>query len=221
MSERFKVFGLQRSGTNAVHKLLCDNFKVVSLDHSYGWKHGSAEAFINAEQGAVLVHCVRDPLAWLESCFRFFKRTVGIAGTDKRFRRAWCFHEFLRRPHYEFANPIDRWNRMNRHWMTAYAGPVLTVRDELIYGSDSQTQFIAWVKQQLGWQRHEKLSLCDLRVTPAGTLLNERMDSGYFVKRQYLARYSPEDLLHCHCHIDWELAHLMGFTKEGQPHATH
>ncbi len=86
-----RVFGLQRTCTNLVRRGLMENFEVHPLTDGADWKHGPIGRTGWKEWNGQLpriVVCVRNPYAWLASCYGYFKRcaapTRASAGASPR-----------------------------------------------------------------------------------------------------------------------------------------
>src|SRR5258708_8117767 len=133
----FKVFGLQRTGTNLIRALLTRNFHVGYLEESAtGWKHGPSRIKDTTWNGTPIrfIVCVKNPYAWASSCYRFFRRVYdGDVTMAPQFQRdpSMSFDEFVMTPSYTFETPIHRWNEMNRLWLsTLPTERTLVVRQE-------------------------------------------------------------------------------------------
>jgi hypothetical protein len=118
----FKIFGLQRSGTNLAQLLMLQNFEVASLEKQNEWKHGPISEkhrdWVKDGQPVRLIICVKNPYAWLVSCYNYFRLNKHFDRTiDRCFQKTWTFGQFVHKPSYNFQNPIDRWNKMIRHWL--------------------------------------------------------------------------------------------------------
>src|SRR4051812_48941571 len=101
------MFGLQRTCTNVVLKGLKTNFYVESQEIGREWKHGQIKNA--AEDGLRIVCCFRNPWAWLIAMYRW--SFSGDRHGCPHFSKTWTFPRFLTEMHYEFANPVERWNR--------------------------------------------------------------------------------------------------------------
>ena len=84
------------------------------------------EAWAPAERGCAVegqavrfVLCVRNPYAWLVSCFRYFRKAVGRdPSLPAQFRDdpSQTFEQFLKQACYEFQCPVDRWIGCTWRW---------------------------------------------------------------------------------------------------------
>ena len=119
----YKIFGLQRTGTNLMAALLERNFRVLSLEPRTEWKHGPVGKVQRTWQGQAVryVVCVRNPYAWLVACYRYFQKVKGLdRSIAPQFERnaSMSFDEFVMTPSYGFDSPVARWNQMNLHWLS-------------------------------------------------------------------------------------------------------
>lgn len=192
----FKVFGLQRSGTNLTQALLSKNFHVQYLDsHDTGWKHGPLRLDGGLWRGLPVrfVLCVKSPYAWAVSCYRFFQNSRGCDPTmAPQFQKdpSMSFEEFLLTPHYSFQTPIHRWNQMNRLWLaTLPSDRTLVVRQE--DQLHDQVLILQAAEKKLSLKRRlEELVPIDQRVDVDVTVRGA-MNRNYYIDRQYLEWYSP------------------------------
>jgi hypothetical protein len=192
----FKVFGLQRSGTNLARAQLSQNFHVQYLQETEsGWKHGPLRLAGGMWKGQPVrfVLCVKNPYAWALSCYHFFRNSVGGDPTmAPQFQRdpSMSFEEFLLTPSYSFETPMHRWNQMNRLWLsTLPADRTLVVRqeDQLI----DQQAVLQQIDKKLGLKRRsEALRPIEQRVDVDVKLRGE-MNRDYYLDRQYLEAWSP------------------------------
>jgi hypothetical protein len=195
----FKVIGLQRTGTNLMVALLARNFHVHSLEIGAEWKHGPVEQpdrqWNNTPARFVL--CVKNPYAWLTSCFRYFRVATGADSTvAPQFVRdpAMPFEEFVLTPSYEFASPMHRWNQMYKLWLTTLPMErtvVVRHEDQL----KDQIEVLAEAQQKLGLTPLGRLQGIAERVDVEARL-GAPMDRGYYLEREYLSSFSPA-LLEC------------------------
>lgn len=144
-----KILGLQRTGTNLAAYLASRNFGVTYLtDEDTGWKHGK---YLPGpwSADAKFILCARHPLAHLLGFWRLLNRDYAIDGNHPpQYRTGMSFAEFLETPCYEFANPVDRWNRMYGHWLDALPNE----RTALVRLEDQSDQswVIGYVGRKLG-----------------------------------------------------------------------
>jgi hypothetical protein len=193
----FKIFGLQRTGTNLMAALLTRNFHAESLEKWTRWKHGTAEKPLVRWNGTCVryIICVKNPYAWLASCFRYFCKARGRDPTlPSQFERhpSMSFDEFITSPSYEFTNPIERWNRMNEHWLGSLPSrhrAVVRHEDILV----DQIPILKQIDRTLNFSRRTiGLRRIHRRVDVVpGDLPVERR---YYLQREYMLEYSPSTL---------------------------
>jgi hypothetical protein len=214
------MFGLQRTCTNLVRRLLMDNFDVLSCERGLEWKHGpilSVDRHVDGRRMRLVV-CVRDPLAWLPACRRYFH---GYQRADStvcpHFRRRWSLEEFCRHRHYRWASPIDRWNELNRHYLGTLAtapGLGVVVRSEDLMGEEGQATEIRRIQDALSLTPTRDLQPIVHRVDNLCQVRRQRMDFGYYNHRAYLGDYSPELLAWVLDRLDKSLVAQLGYEHE-------
>lgn len=123
MQLRVHIYGLPRSGTNAIAALIRRNFAdrlchVETPDHlGYvsEWKHGPIvhERF-KPDRRYVIVH--KHPLVWLVSFWEFLRSGADWANWN---RADWHadFRVWITRPWFGHATPIDWWIQQHRQWL--------------------------------------------------------------------------------------------------------
>jgi hypothetical protein len=218
----FKVFGLQRSGTNLAQHMVETNFLAQCLDEaSTGWKHGP----VRLPGGTLRNHpvyfvlCVKNPYAWAVSCYRYFQQSFGMDPTmppqfiaDPRM----SFERFVRSPHYAFESPVHRWNVMHRLWLsTLPAGRTMVVRQEDQF--DNQQVFLETIEARFGFARREsRLALIERRVDVDRAILGQ-MNSNYYRHKEFLRDYTADSLAWMNSVIDGELMDRFAYVLESSP----
>ena len=214
----FKVFGLQRTGTNLMVALMLHNFHVHSLEIGAEWKHGpirEPERMWNA-QLARFILCVKNPCAWAVSCYRYLRNSYGFDPTvSLEFQRdpSVSFEEFLIRPSYGFPTPIHHWNQMYRLWLgTLPPQRTVVVRqeDQLI----DQRKLLQTVQRQLGLSPRAAVLEGFAEKVDTDSRLLGRMDFDYYLDRQYMLEYSPCVLERINALIDTSLMKRFGYETE-------
>lgn len=214
----FKMFGLQRTGTNLMVALMLRNFDVHSLESGTEWKHGPVKMPQRTwnRQPARFVLCVKNPYAWAVSCYRYFRKAKGVDATvapEFLAKPSMSFEEFVTGPTYGFPTPIHRWNVMYRLWLnTLPADRTVLVRheDQL----RDQVCVLKTVERRLGLVRraaalqpiHERI---DVNAKPVGP-----MDVRYYEERAYLRKYSPQLLEATKLLVDKSLSRQLGYDSE-------
>src|SRR5579859_5248770 len=215
----FKVFGLQRTGTNLMRALLSLNFRVEYLEESAsGWKHGPLRLPGGMWNGkpARFVHCVKNPYSWAVSCYRFFRASHGSDPTmapQFQVDPTMSFEEFVITPSYSFPTPIDRWNQMNRLWLnTLPCDRTLLVRQEDQF--HQQLQILQDAERKLQLHRNaDRLQPIEQRVD-VDAKRHGPMNRNYYLDRQYLAEYSPTLLERVNALVDPSLMRQFGYRLE-------
>lgn len=220
----FKVFGLQRTCTNLTVHLLTKNYRVVPTESGGQWKHGCVRHFPWQQDGEPVrvIICVKHPLAWLDSFYRWCK---GNALPDGRFNDGglikakfiptMSFAGFLRMPCYEHATPIDRWNAMNQHWLGLSADPqaVQIVRSEEYYDIAGQRRVLRRLERAFGLERsRERILGQHRRVSANGRVKRVPMAFDYYTQEHYLESYSPFLLQFVRERVDLQLLEQLRYT---------
>jgi hypothetical protein len=217
----FKVFGLQRTGTNLMQALMQKNFQVRYLSEaSTGWKHGAPQpaCFIDGGSKTRFVFCVKNPYAWLVSCYRYFCRahtTDQTVAPDFKRDPSMSFAEFVCSPSYEFQTPVHRWNFMNRCWLTTLPEQrLVVVQQERQLDSVSQVQILERIEQKFRPRRQSKtLQGIDQQVD-VNASLQGAANREHYVLRHYMIEYPPALLDMVNEVIDPDLMDYFGYQDE-------
>lgn len=228
MSVPFKVFGLQRTGTNLMQFLLLHNFDTCSLHGKvFEWKHGRILSghqnwSINGEEVRLIV-CVKNPYAWTVSCYKFFQRKFP---SDKsacpRFRKEWSFEDFVTRQHYSFLHPIDRWNQMYSHWLDF---PLNKKRLEVVLNEEVLT-LDTQKKKLKEIQTRQGLTLCSEEVGGAfrhityDMKMGDKFNSDYYKNHLYLSAHTQKTIDFINAHVNKELLRTFGYPYFSAPTPT-
>lgn len=214
----FKVFGLQRSGTNLMVALMERNFHTHSLEIGAEWKHGVVEQPDRTWNGAAarFVLCVKNPYAWLVSCYRYFQAAHGADGTvAPQFRAdpSMSFEEFVLGPSYEFETPVHRWNAMHRHWL----GRLPPDRTAVVRHEDEVADPVAVleaVRRKLGLRPScPRLEGIQARVDVRATL-GARFDVTYYRERAYLREFTPALAARADGLLEPEVLGFFGYVRQ-------
>jgi FkbM family methyltransferase len=216
-----KIFGLQRTGTNLMQALLTRNFHVKYLQEGpTGWKHGPPSRVCFAYKGIPtrFLLCIKNPYAWLVSCYRYFCRAGGADLTiPKQFVAdpRMSFEEFVRRRTYEFPNPVHRWNFMNRCWLaTLPAEHTIIVRQENQLTTELQVQMLEEIEQKFGFRRQGAELAGTEEQIDVNTMVRGQVDRDRYVLRKYMADYTPALLDDVNEMLDWDLMGIFGYARE-------
>jgi len=215
----FKVFGLQRTGTNLMRALLEHNFHVRYVPEvETGWKHGPLRLKGGLWKGEPVrfVLCVKNPYAWALSCYHFFRRSHGGDPTmAPEFYRdpSMSFEEFLLTPSYGFQSPIHRWNQQNHLWLSTLPSDrtILVKQEDQLQSQIPALEEAERILKLL--RRHERLMPIDERVD-VDVSLRGAMNRDYYLDHQFLEDYSPTLLAHVNSIIDLRLMQQLGYQPE-------
>ncbi len=216
----FKLFGLQRSGTNLARWLLLHNFEAVSLEVGNEWKHGAIASehqnWICDGEHVRLIICIKNPYAWLVSCYNYFASNRYADRTiDNNFDETWDFNQFVMSPSYHFTNPIVRWNSMVRHWIEFPTHRQFSevVLHESMLNAKSQLEVLTRIENnQHLLRKREGIRDISERVD-IGMQLREPFQFEYYLSRCYLDHYSERLLNFVNQFVDADLFKRFGYQK--------
>jgi hypothetical protein len=216
MTTCVNLIGLFRSGTNYARTLLEWNYDVTVNYDAFGWKHCIVPTFSNASRfrypdGKVLV-VVKNPYAVLQSWYKY-------AVTNGRNIRAdtSSFGSFIRNriyfrddfnkslsPEYYFPNPVQMWNAVvwNHLSVAEQTDGMVVEYDDLLRMPEDTSERIA---RHFGLSRKtDEFSLPRNVVRNMGDRLKrgdplryvtaKEFDGSYYLDREYVRQYSPDDL---------------------------
>jgi hypothetical protein len=214
----YKIFGLQRTGTNLTAALLNRNFLAESIEKWTDWKHGPVRELVLRWNDLPVryVICARNPYAWLGCCYRYFKKAVRRDPTlppQYQQNPKMSFDEFARTGSYEFPNPVQRWNKLYAHWRSILPPENLAVvRQEDLLADQIQ------VLERL--QRCLSLPLRGAKLRPIGKRIDiipnnsEGLRHDYFLDREYMMEYTPSLLEFVNGEMDEALLRKLGYEVE-------
>lgn len=214
----FKLFGLQRTCTNFMLRAMLDSFLVESLERGWEWKHGPigpvAEHRHNGRPALVVV-CVRNPYAWMESCFRYFAGHPGDTSHCPNFRSSWEFATFVTSAHYQFENPVDRWNRVNRaylDWLARHPTQGTLVRSEDLMSPAMQLRRLEQIEAQFDLTRRApRIHAFKRRIDGLARQTDAPMRFSYFQNEEYLETYDTRLFHFVNQRIDRALMRELGY----------
>jgi hypothetical protein len=214
----FKIFGLQRTGTNLVAELLRRNFLAKSIEPWTDWKHGRVQELVVRWKDLPVryVICGRNPYAWLGCCYRYFKKAVGRDPTlPQQFQQnpEMSFEQFVRTASYEFRNPIDRWNHLYCHWQSAlpHHRTAIVKQEDLL---TNQTSVLKRLQHKLVFPaRSAGLRPISKRIDiiPNNP---EALRHEYFLDREYMIEYTQSLLEFVNGELDRSLLKNLGYELE-------
>ncbi|WP_081452394.1 hypothetical protein [Verrucomicrobium spinosum] len=216
---RYLVHGLQRTCTNVIEFLFSRQLNAPRTTQFFGsvyWKHGWLPSS-NALGNTFIIICVRHPLDWMLACYEYFVREHGKDTTIcSQFSPTWTFEEFLRRPHYFWPSPAERWNVMNQHWLNRVheTGSGTIVRAEMLQSLALQSKtFHNLLSDYDPFMEVEvdKLLVAN-RMTNNCSSSSAPMDSHKYWERRYLEQYTPKMLQNVKEILDERLMQQLGYT---------
>jgi hypothetical protein len=140
---------------------------------------------------ARFILCVKNPYAWLVSCYRYFRSGLGADLTipDQFVNRPdMSFTEFVMTPSYDFPTPVDRWNRMYRLWLQTLPNSrtfIVRHEDQL----RDQIEVLLQAQQRLGLTPLGRLEAIVRRVD-VDEALGPPMNVNYYLCREYMHEYT-------------------------------
>jgi len=197
-----KIFGLPRVGTNYARYLLENNYIVNVLVDRGGWKHGYISPALHPKRRCIML--CKNPYSWLRSAFNYYSQphgevvSVNIDSFDSFLRSEFTLAHLGMI--LAFANPIECWGQMNRHWLhiplTERSLSLVRYEDLL---ADPQ-KVIAMLAAR--WKLASKSNIFN---TPIGLLVptkdeeemvedESEFDKTYYTEERYLSVYTQEQI---------------------------
>lgn len=226
MSAPLIICGLQRTCSNLVKRALvdaCDAYEANGEHDGRGWKHAMLDgpAIAAPLDGHLqrLIVCVREPHAWLASCYRYFAANKGQDRTIcPTFQRGWTFGRFCRSEHYTWPTPVARWNAYYAHALQVVTDfrrvgrPAAIVRAEDLAAEEGQLAEYRRLVDELGLELRAGATLRAIkhRVDNRGRITRNRWDAREYARRT-AADWTPELRDWVGSRIDWDLAHKLGY----------
>jgi hypothetical protein len=226
MSAPLIVCGLQRTCTNLVKRALvdaCDAYQANGEHDGCGWKHAPIDGPLIARpldgQLQRLIVCVREPFAWMASCYRYFaaNRRCDVS-VCRAFRPSWSFAQFVRSEHYTWPTPVARWNDYYRVALAvvddfrAVGRPAAIVRAEDLADDEGQLSEYRRLIDELGLDLRpgNTLRAIGRRVDNRGRITRQRWDPREYAQRA-TADWTPELRIWAGERLDWTLATRLGY----------
>ena len=200
---QYKLFGLQRTCTNVVRWLIRYYLNGDDTEHGSEWKHGIIKETAYKKDVKIIV-CTKDIHAWLHSIWSYF-RNCHDGQRCPHHDRNCSLRQFIRNQHYQWNNPIIRWNKMNKHWLdfieaNPERGIVIKSEDLLTpEGQLSQLQKLC----NFGFKWERAFSPILKRVNINCTLNHSNLDFDFYLQRKFMANYSSSDLKWVASEIDY------------------
>jgi hypothetical protein len=223
--ECVKIHGLQRSGTNYLAHLIANNFEDTKLlVNVAGWKHGPYVApwILNKEIHVVVI--IKNPYSWLVSMYDYWGPNrklrigpdlAGISFEDFVTQRA-IFERQKDIPYLiRASNPVQHWNNMNYHWSSIRMTQkqLCFVTYEALLEDPKVT--IHQISSVLNLKEKSEFVGCSQTFKPSGEQLTIEEDEfdkkDYYLKEEYLNRYTPELLEFVNSQLDIELMVSFGY----------
>jgi len=229
------LLGVPRSGTNYVRAVLELNYRCRIAQNLYGWKHGFLPIGLNntrigtyVRRHSTFVWVTKHPLDSIHSLYRYH------LDVNRNIRAPKDWSNFLRSPiflldsgspvspEYRFANPVDLWNSLNWNYLS---GEKLCHAFHLKYED-------AYLSPQTAFDRAAQFLDIERRSEGPLTIPSERMrrlgqrslgsyeqyvtsrdfdKRDYYLTKEYLSKYSSEDLQFVQLPLDRELAETLGY----------
>lgn len=205
-----KVYGLLRTGTNYVTKLLELNFRAFTLlSTEEGWKHGPCQYSNKLKY----VFLVKNPYSWIISFYDWEKihgRTS--AETLEDFILDSTSHPILRGV-WDLGNPIEAWNKSLRSWIQLKdrENVVFLRYEDLLESFDNR---MLQIKGSLNLeQRLSSFQDLETRVdnwkTPSP---RKKLSRDYYQQNKFIEAFSESDLALMRQYLDPEIVTSLGYT---------
>jgi hypothetical protein len=193
---KYKLYGLQRTGTNLVRWLVRNNFDVRGTERGGTWKHTIIGKEGNDKDIAILI-CYKDIWAWLVSMYRYSKGAHD-GSNCKKFNKEWSFEEFCHNQHYTWQNPIERYFEVNENYINffnTHYDRCFLFNSLLMMTPIQQELTINSVSMKFRWEFQEGLTEIKTqikRVNNTCTLNKHDFNFDYYKNEEYMNLYTPE-----------------------------
>jgi len=204
-----KTYGLLRTGTNYMTRLVEINYRALCLGAVEGsWKHGPCAY----DPHLKYVFLVKDPYSWIVSflewerihgrfCGRSLSEFLATPVTHPQLRRVWGCEDV-----------ISAWNESLRSWKTlSETDNVVFVRYEDLLQSFERE--LRRVSESLGLaQRGSRLANLDERADTWNTPKpRKKLSREYYQNAEYLREFSESDLEMMRQRLDFDLVRAFGY----------
>jgi hypothetical protein len=200
---------------------MLQNFEATSLEIGHEWKHGyisdQHRDWNQDGQPVRLIICVKNPYAWLVSCYNYFMTNQHADPTiDQSFQKAWDFDQFIQNPSYHFANPIDRWNGLVRHWLEFPTNKQFSeiILHESMLDTQGQRSVLERIEKNQQFARKRDVINGASKRVGIGMRLQGNFNFEYYQQKHYMAHYSENLLDFVNQLIDPNILTLLGYKKE-------
>ena len=190
---KIKQFGLQRTGTNAIVRLLEANYDVQVATNIGGWKHGVYRRDImHRTYGGDLdcIVCIRSPLAWISSMFRYRPKGETLA-------------QHVAKDHHAAI-----WSTYYRSFMRLKIPDrrIVFVRFEDLILNPLQTT--RNTVKALGLAPEIKggtFEFCETRIDSGDRDTGVKYDPGWHLRQGHLSEYNEAMLEQIRMRLDWQV----------------
>jgi hypothetical protein len=219
----FNIFGLQRTGTNLARLSLVRNFAVKFAPRAPEWKHGPALNTARTVDGRQInfILCVKNPYAWIVSCYRYFQRhhrSDGTVALQFLANPAMSFETFVTSPTYEFKSPVHRWNEMYFHWMAVLPRD----RTHIVRHEDQLTdplRVLRDIQAKFRLVPKQMPLVTEDRHVGVGMRLGHSMDFGYYANHEYMDAFTPMLAEFVDKTLDWNLMSHFDYPQQNSSNA--
>jgi len=204
-----KVYGLLRTGTNYITRLIDLNFDVFCLESTEeGWKHGPC----NYHERFYYVFMVKDPYSWLSSFYEWeliHNRTK--AGSLSEFITGPVTHPELQRA-WSIDYPISAWSESLRSWsIYKNENNVIFLKYEDLL--ESFTDQLANLSQRFGFKPKNEVFLnltkrADDWATPKP---RKKLSQDYYTNKEYLKQFTSDDIEFIQKCLDMNMVEEFGY----------
>lgn len=199
MPKMVKQYGLQRTGTNYVERLLRLNYDVRVLTNKGGWKHGPYRLPELLGEDLDCIVSIKNPLSWL-----------------------WSMHKYKPngehfRTHVRNGRYINLWNEYYRAFdkLRLDHHKVIVVRyEDVLENTQTTIERIAYL---LGLESTTKTFQDVETVIRSGHRVTRvKFDRSFYLKKKYLGSFDKELLTFAFMALDKELLREYGYYEEIQ-----
>ena len=204
-----KVYGLLRTGTNYLTRLIDLNFDAFCLaSNELGWKHGPCKNDLRLNY----VFAVKDPYSWLVSFMEWEKIHHRFSGDSiAEFMNSPVTHPGLRDAWGE-TDVVSVWSRSLGSWSTlSESENVVYIRYEDVAKSFSTELLNIGKILNLKQKTPELINLKSRADTWKTPLPRKERDKNYYSEAQYMDQFTEADLIIIREKLDPNLVNKFGY----------
>lgn len=204
-----KIYGERNTGTVYLEWLLKKNLRINLLDEfELGWKRRLAPQngeITNEQRNEILFLClIKNPYSWVLSMYRKPKM--------HEYLKKLKFHEFVRYPYGDYANPLEMWNIKNRSYIELKNS---VKHHQLVRYEDLVAQpkeILTQLREQFGLSKTLSWFKTQNRyISGTEGVLKRRFHSDYYLHERWKHELKDSDVQFINSILDKELMEKAGY----------